>query len=100
TWWLCEPSLDVGGLHPRVPPRGAAEPALMVLVPMPEAEDAEVLLSGAEGRLITNIAAALRLDADAIYWAAALPRHTPAPHWDELRRAGLGAVLQHHITLV
>lgn len=99
-WWLEEPSLDTGGFHPRIAPRGVAEPALMVLVPMPEADDTETLLSGAQGRLIANIAAALQLDSDALYWASALPRHMPAPGWEDLRQAGLGQIMQHHIALV
>lgn len=98
-WWLTEPSLDCGGLRPKIAPRGAENAALMVLVPMPEAEDSETLLSGAQGRLIAGITAALELGGGEIYLASALPRHLPLPDWDALGQAGLGAVLRHHVTL-
>ena len=99
-WWLAEPSLDVGGTGPRVPPRGAGEPSLMVLVPMPEAGDRDTLLSGTEGKLVANMLAAMGLAADAAYLAAALPRHMAQPDWDSLESAGLSAILRHHVTLV
>ena len=98
-WWLAEPSLDAGGLFPRMAPRGAAGASLMVLVPMPEAEDANVLLSGQQGRLVANMLRAMGIAGDAAYIAAALPRHTPSADWDGIGRAGMGAVLRHHITL-
>ncbi len=98
-WWLEEPTLDGGGLNPRVAPRGEAGAALMMLVPMPEAEDSETLLSGAEGRLLASLAMAMGLAPDRIYLAAALPRHTPLPDWERLRADGLGEVLLHHIRL-
>lgn len=98
-WWLTEPSLDAGGLSPRVAPRGVANAALMVLVPMPEADDADRLLSAQQGRLVTNMLRAMGIAEDAACIAAALPRHTPSPDWDGLARTGLGAVLRHQITL-
>lgn len=99
-WWLDEPSLDQGGLSPRIAPRGEAGAALMLLVPMPEAEDGDTLLSGAEGRLLSSLATAMGLVSEKVYLAAALPRHTPVPDWDRLAADGLGEVLLHHIRLV
>ena len=99
SWWLQEPSLDVGGLAPRVAPRGEASAAVMLLVPMPEAEDAQILLSGAEGRLIASLVMAMGLAPEAAYVAAALPRHTPVPDWEQLRADGMDEVLLHHIAL-
>lgn len=98
-WWMQEPSLDPGGFRPKLSPRGAQEPALMVLVPMPEADDGERLLGGAQGRLIEGIAAALSLGEGDLYLAAALPRHMPVPDWAALDEAGLGTVLRHHVAL-
>lgn len=98
-WWLAESSLDVGGLSPRVAPRGAANAALMVLVPMPEADDTDTLLSAQQGRMVANMLRAMGIAEDAAYIAAALPRHTPSPDWEGLSRTGMGAVLRHHIAV-
>jgi hypothetical protein len=98
-WWVEEPTLDDGGLNPRVAPRGEAGAALMLLVPMPEGEDSESLLSGPEGRLLASLATAMGLAPEAVYIAAALPRHTQVPDWDRLSADGLGEVLIHHIGL-
>jgi hypothetical protein len=99
TWWMAEPSLGAGGLSPRVAPRGAAGAALMVVVPMPEADDVETLLSAQQGRMVANMLRAMGIADDAAYVAAALPRYTPSPDWEGLSRTGLGAVLRHHIAL-
>ncbi|WP_126172550.1 hypothetical protein [Altericroceibacterium xinjiangense] len=99
-WWLAEPSLDAGGGHPRVPPRGKAGAELMVIVPEPEAEDTESLLAGSHGQLIAGMLSAMGLAEDEAYLAAALPRHTPMPDWAELAASGMDAVLRHHIGLV
>lgn len=99
-WWLGEPTLDSGGLAPRIAPRGAPEAELMVLVAMPEEGDRETLLAGRQGALLDGFLAAAGVDADAVYRAAALARHTALPDWAELGRQGLGAVLRHHIALV
>ncbi len=98
-WWLAEPSLDEGGTFPRVAPRGPASAPLMVLVPMPEADDRDTLLGGREGRLLASFALAMGLAPKAVYFAAALPRHTPHPDWQRLAARGLGDVLRHHVAL-
>ena len=97
-WWLEEPSLDpVGGQ--RVPPHGQAGAKLLVLVPMPEEQDTEVLLSGPQGRLIAAMAQAMGIAADQLAIASALPRHTLLPDWAALARDGMGEVLRHHLSL-
>jgi hypothetical protein len=98
-WWLGEPSLDAGGINSRVAPRGEPGAALMLLVPMPEQEDGETLLSGPEGRLLASLATAMGLAPEAVYLAAALPRHTALPDWQQLHADGLGEILLHHIHL-
>ena len=45
-WWMTAPSLADGALDRRVPPRGVAGAALMVLLPQPFDDDADGLLSG------------------------------------------------------
>ena len=99
-WWLTEPWLDDGRSGGRVPPRGPREPRLMVLVPEPEREDRERLLSGAQGRLLAAMLAAMGVGEDEIYLASALPRPTPVPDWERLAAQGLGRVLTHHVGLV
>ncbi len=99
-WWLAQPSLDLGGAGPRVPPRGASGAALMVLVPMPEAGDRDTLLSGRAGLLLANMLGAMGIGPGEAYFATALPRHMAQPDWAELARLGLGAILHHHLALV
>ena len=98
-WWLTEPSLDGGQIAGRVPPRGTEGAALMVLVDHPEAEDAQVLLSGPQGRLLQAMFTAMGIGPDSAYIAACLPRHMPLPDWAGLDAAGLGQVVRHHISL-
>ena len=98
-WWLEQPSLDQGGTHPRVAPRGEAGAPLMMLVPMPEVEDRDTLLAGSHGRLLGSFATAAGIVPEAVYLASALPRHTALPDWQRLGEDGLGEVLLHHIGL-
>jgi DNA polymerase len=98
-WWLEETTLDAGGLAPRIAPRGERGAKLMLLVPMPEADDRDSLLSGPEGRLLASLATAMGLAPDQLYLAAALPRHTPAADWERLGAEGLGEIVLHHIRL-
>ena len=98
-WWLEEPSLDRGGMRPRIAPRGPQGAPLAVLVPMPEAEDADRLLSGPQGRLVASMLQAMGFDPEAVYIAAALPRYEVVPDWAALGRDGLGEVLRHHLAL-
>jgi len=98
-WWLTEPTLDPAPAERRMLPRGAAGAALMVLVPMPEAEDRGELLSGAQGRLLTAILAAFGFARDDAYLASVVPSPAPAVDWAALAAAGLGEVLAHHVAL-
>ncbi len=99
-WWLSEPTLDENGTFPRIAPRGTAEPELMILVAEPELDDREKLLSGPQGRMLSNMLSAMGISEDAAYIAAALPRHTPLADWQQLEASGMGAILLHQITLV
>ena len=101
-WWVEDPALDPAAGHgpaPRVPPRGQAGAALMVLVPMPEEQDTATLLSGPQGRLVAAMARAMGLAPAALYLASALPRPVTLPDWRALAVDGLGAVLRHHLAL-
>jgi DNA polymerase len=99
-WWLSAPGLDTARSYPRIAPRGAAGAALMVLVPQPEVDDRDALLSGPQGRLLANILAAMGLAEDQTYIAAALPCHTPMADLAALAAGGMDAVTAHHIALV
>jgi DNA polymerase len=71
----------------------------MVLVPMPEDEDGERLLSGRKGQLVGNMLKAMGIAEDNAYLAAALPRHARHPDWAALAERNLGEVLRHHVAL-
>ncbi len=100
TFWMEAPGLSPSSGFARVPPRGNAGAALMVLVPAPEAGDGETLLSGPEGRLLANILAAMGLDESQAYIAAALPCHMPMADLGALAAGGMDAVTALHISLV
>jgi DNA polymerase len=99
-WWLAEPSLDEGGLAPRIAPVGDADPELMVLVAMPEEVDRDTLLSGPFGRLLDGFLAATGVASAQVYQASALARHTALPDWPGLAADGLGKVIARHVALV
>jgi DNA polymerase len=98
-WWIEEPSLDEGGTHPRVAPRGEPGAELLMLVPMPETGDRETLLAGPQGRLLASFALAAGLAPAQVAVAAALPRHTLLPDWAALAARGHADVLLHHLAL-
>ncbi len=99
-WWRSDHSFDTGGIGRRIGPRGPAAPPLMVLVPEPEPEDQEALLSGPQGRLLENMLRAMGIAAQDVYLASALPRRTPMADWAGLADAGLREITLHHIGLV
>lgn len=99
-WWMAESSLETGGTGPRIPPRGVAEPDLMVIVAHPEEQDSASLLSGMQGRLLAGFFRAAGIAPERAYIASLLPRFTAAPEWPHLGAIGCGAVLAHHIDLV
>lgn len=97
-WWLAEPALAPAGLQ-RLPPLGAQHSDLIILVPMPSADDGDALLSGRAGRLLDAMLSAFGLDRSRTYLASALPAHVPMPDWQACKEAGLGDVVLHHIGL-
>lgn len=99
-WWVNEPTLVEGPLASRVAPRLVAQTDLLVLVPMPEVDDGDALLSGRQGVLIVNMLRAMGIAPQAASIAAALPSHMPSAHWEAFGEQGLGEVLRHIVTLV
>ena len=98
-WWMTEPSLAEGSLDRRVPPRGVAGAKLCVLVPQPEPDDAEGLLTGGAGKLLTAMLQAMGVGAYEVYVASTLPAPMPMPEWSSLGARGLGDVTRHHLAL-
>lgn len=98
-WWVSESALAPAGLR-RMPPIGDAQAELMVLVPMPAADDGDALLSGRAGRLLGAMLSAMGIDKAQTYLASALPAHVPMPDWQALGAVGIGDVLLHHIAIV
>lgn len=99
-WWLTEPLLDDGRVAGRVPPRGTTGAEVMIVVPEPEREDSDLLLSGPQGRLLDAMLAAMGVAPEKLYLASALPRHTPMADWSAAGGRGLGAALCRHVELV
>lgn len=99
-WWLNAPWLDAGPAASRVPPRGQAQPEMMIIVPEPESDDGDTLLSGLQGKFLEAILSACDIGMDQVYIASVLPRRTPAADWQEIAAQGMGDVLRHHLGLV
>ncbi len=98
-WWMSEASLDDGGSHPRIAPRGPADAELMVLLPQPLESDGKQLVDGAAEKFLATILAAMRIERDNVYFGSVLPRYSPLPDWDELKARGVGKLTRHHIAL-
>jgi len=99
SWWMAEPLLAEGPVASRIAPRGRVGAKLMVIVPEPEREDRDNLLSGPQGRLLNAMLAAMGLDDTQVYRASVLPRYLPGADWPAIHAAGMGDVLAHHINL-
>lgn len=98
-WFASSTELDDGGAFPAIKPSGTASAELMIIVPEPEENDKDALLSGPQGRLLQGITQAAGIGTEQLYLATALRRHTPMPDWPALRASGIGAILAHHINL-
>lgn len=99
TFWMEAPGLDAIGPRGRIAPHGPAGADLMVLVCDPEETDRDTLLSGPQGKLLGKMLAAMGVDKDAVYFASALPRHTPMADTASIAQSGMDEVLALHIRL-
>ncbi len=98
-WWLQAPGLDAIGPRGRIPPRGTSKAELLVLVMDPEQADSDRLLSGPQGAFLNRFLSAAGIAQENVYFASALPRHTPMADPVACVSAGLGTVLLRHLTL-
>jgi uracil-DNA glycosylase len=97
-WRMGADAPEVGWLTPRIAPAGTPG-ALMILTDMPEAEDADTPLTGAPGRLLDNILAAIGASRESAYlaalaWARPLTGQIAAEQAAELAR-----LAAHHVRL-
>ncbi|UAB77288.1 hypothetical protein INR77_10740 [Erythrobacter sp. SCSIO 43205] len=99
-WWLTAPGLDAIGPRGRVAPRGPQNADLMVLVIDPEQSDRDTLLSGPQGRLLNRIIAAMGINQESVYFASALPRHTPMADTAAIAASGMDEITKFHVNLV
>jgi len=99
-WWLEAPGLDAIGPRGRIAPKGPKDAKLMILIADPEERDRDHLLSGPQGRLLSSLIAATGIAEEDVYFASALPRHTPMADIAALASEGMDTVTLHHIGLV
>lgn len=98
-WWASADNPFLAGPASPIAPRGVTKARLMMLVPMPEANDTDTLLSGPQGEMLANIGKALKIASEELYLASALPMYLPHPDWEALAKDGLGKALRHHLRL-
>ncbi len=99
-WRLGETAPEAEWLTPRIGPSGDTASALMILTDMPEIEDADRLLTGAPGRLLDRMLAAIGESRESVYVASlanARPLTGRIPGDAEPRLIELA---RHHIALV
>ena len=101
-WVMTDPNLPEGGpVSRRVRPSGSLASGLMVLIDMPEVDDANsgTLLSGAFSALFEKMLSALGQDRSSIYLASMTPGRTPTGRIgaDALER--LGEIARAHVRL-
>lgn len=84
----------------RILPTGSASPALMVIVDMPEAHDADRLMSGDEGRLFDAMLRALGESRETVHLASLAMARPAGGILDDPETAQLVGRMRHHISLV
>ncbi|MFM9852458.1 MAG: uracil-DNA glycosylase family protein [Sphingomonadaceae bacterium] len=101
TEWLMT-SPDVPGAGPatrRIAPSGDAASGVMVLIDMPEAGDADHLLSGEAGMLFDRMLAAIGRDRNSIYLASVAVDRPPSGMIDDAALPRLSEIARHHVAL-
>jgi len=72
----------------------------MIIGPMPESSDREHLFAGVAGKQLDLFLRTAQIDAEAIYWASALPSHSPGADWTPDNHRLASAALLRHVALV
>lgn len=85
-----------------MPAQGAADSRLLVLIDMPERDDAQtgVLISGAAGRLFDRMLAAIGHSRDSIYLVPLCAKRPAAGRIAPEDENRLGEIARHHLALV
>jgi len=101
-WYLTADLPGAGPASQRIAPAGDATAKLMVLVDMPEAEDAMsgVLLSGEAGALFDKMLGALGFTRDTIWFAPMLPTRIAGGTIPPQDLAQLSEIARHHVGLI
>jgi uracil-DNA glycosylase len=99
-WRMGDKAPEAGWMTPRFAPTGDAAAEWVILTDMPEPDDTEALLSGAPGRLLDRMLAAIGLTRDAVYlmplaWARPLSGRIPPEQF-----ARLVELAQHQLALL
>lgn len=99
--WLAASEKLIIPMGARIPPAGDAASGLMVLVDLPEAEDAASgrLLSGPVGELFDKMLAAIGRSRDSLYLAAMAPGRPPGGYVDKASAALFIELARHHVAL-
>ncbi|MEN2784844.1 uracil-DNA glycosylase [Sphingomonas qilianensis] len=100
--WRAGPDAPEASWHGRcIVGQGDPAATLMILIDMPEREDAEsgVLLSGAAGRLFDRMLAAIGRSRETVYLAAVCTTRPAAGRVAPEMEARLGELAQHHVAL-
>lgn len=89
---------EAGWGSPRIPVAAAPRP-LMILVDMPEGDDAAALMEGDVGRLFDRMLAAIGLSRDAVHLAALAWARPPGGTIDDRGAEPLAALARRHVML-
>lgn len=99
-WRMSDAAPEADWLTPRIAPSGPADADWMILTDMPEADDSDSLMSGAAGRLLGRMLAAIGQKRESVHLAAlawARPLTGQVPGDAEARLIELAL---HHVALV
>lgn len=66
-WRMGDKAPETAWMTPRIAPSGDAASGWVIFTDMPEADDAEALMTGAAGRLLDRMLAAIGLSRDGVY---------------------------------
>ncbi len=102
-WFVTAQDVPGGGpLSQRIAPAGDPQAELMVLIDMPEPEDAAAgrLLSGATGDLFDKMLGAMKLDRASIWFAPMIPSRTLGAPLTPVEAERVAEIARHHIALI